>query len=618
MQFDAPWIAILLLLVPLVLVLTAYGIRRRHQARATFLGQDVTSAEDVARDRRRWLKAAALAGAVALLVVAVMGPRWGDSVEDAPRSGRDIIFLLDISRSMLAEDAKPNRLEAAKAAIAGMVEATRETGGHRLGLVTFAGRATRHSPVTLDYGFFLDRLAAVRSGAAPRRGSLIGNAVGKVLRELEPGASPYTDVILISDGEDHGGTTLSAAREAARLGVTIHSVGIGNPLSGAGITLISATGERAPLLHNGEAVVTKLQEPLLRQIAGITSGVYVAARTAPAELDKLYRDSIAVKRGRELEGLAQTRAGELFRWLALAALLLLALEMLLGEQPRPAAQTGTRRPLPSAAAVMLLFGLTGFADSDSPYDAVAQGNALYAQQRYEEAAARYAAAQAKLPGEPLVAFNIGVARLQAGDPKAAEAALSDAFNTDDTRLAALAYYNLGNARYVQALNVREASVEDAVGFIEHAIEAYRAALSLRPELGDAMYNLELAYRLLDELSEERGQSGPPQAEESPQASGKPGDATGASGNQPGPGAQPVTDQSAENSAGEASDAAPQGLPNEDNNSGGSAGGGARFTMTREEAEDLIELVQSKTREAEGQRQEWQDARLRDPDVERPW
>ncbi|MDP6952509.1 MAG: tetratricopeptide repeat protein, partial [Alphaproteobacteria bacterium] len=432
------------------------------------------------------------------------------------------------------------------------------------------------------------------------------------------GASQYPDVILISDGEDHGGTTLSAAREAARLGVTIYPVGIGNPLTGSSIVLTSAAGERAPLLHNGETVVTKLQEPLLRQIAGITGGVYVGARTAPVELGKLFHDSIAVKRERELEGLAQTHTSELFRWLAVAALLLLAIEMLLGEQPRPRLAGQSRRPLTASAAVMLLFALTGFADTDSPYDAVAQGNALYAEERYEEAEALYKAAQSKLPGEPLVSFNIGVARLQAGDPKAAEVALSDAFNTDDTKLAALAYYNLGNARYVQALQSRSASVEDAASFIEQAIETYRAALSLQPDMADAMYNLELAYRLLDELSEKRGQSGPPQAEESPQASGKPGDATGASGNQPGPGAQPVTDQAAQNNAGEASDAPPKGLPNEDNASSGSPGGGARFTMTREEAEDLIELVQSKTREAEAQRQEWEDARMRDPVVERPW
>ncbi|HJN21064.1 MAG TPA: hypothetical protein QF853_02280, partial [Alphaproteobacteria bacterium] len=118
MHFDAPLLSVLLLLAPLVLALTAHGIRRRHQARTAFLGSDETSAQDAARDRRRWTKASILATAVALLVVAVMGPRWGDSVEDAPRTGRDIIFLLDISRSMLAEDVVPSRLEAAKAAIA--------------------------------------------------------------------------------------------------------------------------------------------------------------------------------------------------------------------------------------------------------------------------------------------------------------------------------------------------------------------------------------------------------------------------------------------------------------------------------------------------------------------
>jgi Ca-activated chloride channel homolog len=607
MYFDDPLFGVLLLLVPLVLALTAHGIRMRQRARAAFLGIKAASTDDTARDSRRWLKASALAAAVALLVLAVMGPRLGESVEDAPRKGRDIVFLLDISRSMLAEDAKPNRLEAAKTAIAGMVEAIKETGGHRLGLVTFAGRATQHSPVTLDYGFFLDRLEAVKGGRAPRRGSLIGDGIAKILRELEPETLPFTDIVLISDGEDHGGTALAATREAARLGVTIYTVGIGDSLSGAEIPLTNAAGGRAPLIHDGRSVITRLHEPLLRQIAGLTKGVYVGARTAPAELGKLYHDSIAVKRGRELEGLAQTRTSELFRWLSAAALALLALEMLLGEQPG-APSAGSRRPMTAGAAVMLLFALTGFADTDSPYDAVAEGNALYAEERYEEAAAHYAAAQEMLPDSPLVAFNIGVARLQAGDPKAAQAALGEALNTEDTTLAALAYYNLGNARYALALQTRQASMEDAVGLIQQAIETYRAALVLKPDMPDAMYNLELAYRLLDELFEGRGQSMSPQPEDSPYASG----------NQPDSGEQPGADQSAESQAGEAGDAPPEGQPNNEGASSARPDSSARFTMSMEEAEDIIELVRSKSHEAEGRRQEWQDARLRDPDVERPW
>jgi Ca-activated chloride channel family protein len=167
MYFAATPYTYLLVLIPVVLALYVYAFVRKRQALATFMDPSLISRLLPGHSRRRqWAKALCTVGAVAALVLALMQPQWGIDWQDIPRHGRDLIILLDVSISMKAQDVLPNRLEQAKQAVRKLVEYLQTTGGHRLGLVAFAGRASLRSPMTLDYPFFSQ---TPRTGGAGNR-----------------------------------------------------------------------------------------------------------------------------------------------------------------------------------------------------------------------------------------------------------------------------------------------------------------------------------------------------------------------------------------------------------------------------------------------------------------
>ncbi len=229
MRFDAFPVVWLLALVPLALLLYARAFARQRAALAAFIAEGLaprllpgTSA------RRRWGRALCLSGALACLIVALMQPHWGQGPREVPRLGRDVVVLLDVSYSMLAEDAAPNRLTRAKAAIRALAEAVQRDGGHRLALIGFAGRADVLCPLTRDYGLFLKRLEDASADGVARRGTSIGEALRQAVRALGELAPGYADLVLVSDGEDHAGLALEAAAMLGGLGLRLHTAGVGD------------------------------------------------------------------------------------------------------------------------------------------------------------------------------------------------------------------------------------------------------------------------------------------------------------------------------------------------------------------------------------------------------
>jgi Ca-activated chloride channel family protein len=333
MAFAASSYVYLFALLPLLLALYAYGFWRRRHALTAFVERPL-AARLLPRinDTRRWLKALCMVGAVACFVVALMQPQWGETEEDVPRRGRDLVIMLDASLSMLAEDVAPNRLEYAKSLVRELVDNVRAEGGHRLALVTFAGRATLQSPLTLDYGLFLERLGQADPARVRIKGTLIGDALRQTLQSfarLEPG---YTDLLLITDGDDHGSLPARTAQLLADRGIRLYVIGIGDPQSGARIPLEDGNGQHTYLRYNGFEVQTRMRTDLLADMALRADGVYLAANDGLDALARLYASRIQDLPRRQLDAQSRSVAAQRFQWFIAAGLILLGLEMALRER----------------------------------------------------------------------------------------------------------------------------------------------------------------------------------------------------------------------------------------------------------------------------------------------
>jgi Ca-activated chloride channel family protein len=303
--------------------------------------------------RRRVLKTGLFLTAGGLLAVALVGPQWGqlfDEPPPAPSPGRDVLILLDVSRSMLAEDVAPSRLARAKADIRDLAETLERQGGYRIGLIAFADRAALLCPLTSDFRAFHEEL--VRASVETLRlrgdndrdeGTAIGLALHRAAQAVRPQAAEYTDLILISDGGDMEADTLVAADELKALHIPVNAIGLGDPTRGALIPVVDRDGRRGYLEFHGEQVRTKLDEEVLRNITDRTGGQYVAAGTGFVELDRWYGALVAGKAVRELQSSGRTQMWiQRFQVFLLPAVLLLVLEALLHDAlSTPVAPRGT-------------------------------------------------------------------------------------------------------------------------------------------------------------------------------------------------------------------------------------------------------------------------------------
>lgn len=274
-----------------------------------------------------------IVAALVFLVAAIIGPRWGELEQTVVKRGIDVMVLLDVSRSMLARDLVPNRLERAKLAIRD--DLLPALGGDRIGLIAFAGSASLKCPLTNDYGFFRLALDDVDTTSVPRGGTLIGDAIREAQRSFHDVGDTYKLVILITDGEDQESYPVEAARalwEDAR--VPIVSIVLGDDREGARIPLPSGAGEDY-LTYKGEIVRSRARFQDLEEIARISPlhGL-VRAGTKAFDLGELFRDTIArnvIEKSREER--EKVRRPSQYWIFAVAALALVLIDSFLRDGP---------------------------------------------------------------------------------------------------------------------------------------------------------------------------------------------------------------------------------------------------------------------------------------------
>jgi Ca-activated chloride channel family protein len=326
----------LLWLVPAIVLLFIWAAYRRKTALRVFVEAELLGKIGLALNPagRRWKAALVILG-FAFIVLALSRPAWNPRPQTVERRGRDIIFILDVSRSMLAEDLAPNRLERAKIAIKDMIA---RLGGDRVALVVFAGSAVLKCPLTLDYGFFNLMLDDVDVMSVSRGGTMIGDAVRKALDEaFDDQEKKYKDVILITDGEDHDSFPVEAAEEAGQRGVRIIAIGLGDEDQGKRIPVTDESGNRTFLTYKGREVWSKLDASTLRKMVNATpGGKYLNVATGTIDLGDVYMKLIAGEEKREIESKTIKLYEEKFQIFISIALFFLVVEMVIGERRRVA------------------------------------------------------------------------------------------------------------------------------------------------------------------------------------------------------------------------------------------------------------------------------------------
>ena len=487
MSFASPGYLWLLALTPLAVAAYVWLAAWRRGASERFApGLPSGRRSGDVSPRLRGLKTLLVLVAVAALPVALARPQIGHDELLVEQAGADIVIALDVSRSMLAEDVEPNRLEAARRATSTLLDRLQ---GHRVGLVIFARSALLRSPLTTDLTALETLLqSAEQDGSLLAPGSDLGAAIRTATAALADSEAESRVIVLVSDGEDHEGEALAAAREAAQRGVRLFVAGAGTE-AGARIPATAPAGaggaEEEP--DSPATVVTALDEGLLRRIAAATpGGDYVPGAELASlgeTIDRLDRTSFVAER--------QRLPVERFQWLVLAALVALAVEALVPERrlslPRLRLPRGGAPHAAQLGIWIAVVALLAAACGSTANSLIADGNRSYGEASYDDALEAYRRAGSVAPDrtEPHVNAGLALHQLERFDEAAEETAR--ALPVDDSRLAARIHYTLGN-HYVR------------LGRNFDALASYRDALLLDPDHEDAKHNLELVLRLIQDAN----------------------------------------------------------------------------------------------------------------------
>jgi Ca-activated chloride channel homolog len=507
MSFARPELLFAVVLVPLLLgtAVWLYGQRRRRiavQFSDPHLLERLGGRALTRFPRQRLLLVTAAGLCIGL---AVAGPRWGVRAVEGRPLALNVVIVADISRSMLAEDLEPNRLERARLFSRRLL---RELPGDRFGLVVFAGRSYTLSPLTVDHSAIELYIDALDPNMVSMGGSSLGSALRQATDLLRGAQIERGDrvIIVLSDGEvtEELPEVRAAIERAERSDVRVMTVGFGTP-AGARIEIRDDDSGESRIVRDeyGEVHITQLDESALREVASRTGGMYVRADD-PTALARLVSELRRMERG---AGEAATRLEAVDRGPLLAglAVLLLMVDTLLVGAAR-GAPAGSRLPAPAAAttagpsaarrrsvagrAAVVVF-LVGMGLGFGPGD-LERGNRLYRDGRYEEAVEAYRRVVQSGRSAPEVHYNLGTALLAVGNYEEAEQHLRAALQGVEPELRQRTFYNLGN-RFLDDARA-EQDLQRQGRLLDAAIESYQRTLRMAPDDVQAKWNLELALR----------------------------------------------------------------------------------------------------------------------------
>ena len=476
-RFADPIYLYLLALIP-VLALIRFLTYRNQKKRLNKFGDPKLLRQlmpDVSRFRpsvKFWI----LQGALALLIVMLARPQFGTKISNEQRVGIETIIAMDISNSMLAEDIVPSRLDRSKMMVENLVD---HFTNDKIGLLVFAGDAFVQLPITSDYVSAKMFLSSIDPSMMATQGTDIARAIDMATHSFTQEEGIGKAIIVITDGEDHEGGALEAAKAAKDAGMRVYVLGVGSP-NGAPIPIPGTSDYMKD--NTGNTVMSALNEDMCRQVAQAGGGAYIHVENNSAAQDQLDNelDKLAKK---ETTSTVYSEFDEQFQAVAILALLLLILEICIFDRRNPLLRRlslfGSKKK--AATAVLLLVAMTANAQSDRQY--IREGNKQFRIGQYDKAEVSYRKAVESNPKNPQATFNLGNALLAQKKDSAAVQQFEQAARMESNPLRkSAAYHNMGVICQTHKM-------------YDDAIEAYKNALRLNPNDDETRYNLVLCKHL---------------------------------------------------------------------------------------------------------------------------
>ena len=487
------------LVVPMLGLFFGWAWRRRSERVAQFIHANLVEQLTLGLSViRRKAKLILLLVVVLLLFLALARPKGGYELQKTETRSLDILVAVDTSRSMLATDQSPNRLERAKLAVLDLMRLAKRD---RLGLIAFSGTAFLQCPLTIDRNAFIQNVNSLSTDIIPQGGTAISEAITEALRTFKKEEDNHKVLVLMTDGEDHEAGVTEAAEKANNIGMKIFTIGLGSP-EGELIQLPNPQTGRLEFLkdESGNVVKSRLNETLLRKLSTDTGAFYLPLQGADT-MERLYEAGLAGLTPNRVENQMTKRYIERYQWLLGLAVFLLLGEMLLGEGRRPSPKSS-----PAALAVLGLL-LAAPAALATPADA----RRAMEQDDFGRALRLYEKLLVESPEDARLHYNAGAAAYGAGDFEKARNHFNSTLASPEAPLPLQqrAFYNLGNAMF--RLGETTENPDDKAKQWIGALKKYEGAFDLSKQLEktpddeDAQFNTDIVKKRLEQLKQQQQQ-----------------------------------------------------------------------------------------------------------------
>lgn len=406
--------------------------------------------------------------AFVLCAFAVAGLVIPDGTQKINRRGMDLMIALDVSKSMLAQDIQPSRLERAKQVISKIIDNSPDD---KIGLVVFAGRAYLQMPLTVDHEAAKMYLSSASPDDVPTQGTVIADALKMCFAAFNPKEKTFKSVLLISDGEDHDNEAIKVTKELAKEGIMVNTIGIGSP---QGAPIMDPASGQYKKDDKGETVISKLNEQELSDIAKNGNGIYQLYTNTDAVAAAIKNQLSKIGNEATISDSSYTSFKQYFQYFLGAAFILLLIEFFFSEK--------RKLKIKKAVAVFFFLGLSVSSFAQSSKESIMKGNKSYKENNYDAAENAYRDALKNSDTNVTASYNLGNVLYRKDNTDEAVKSYDNAIaHSQNNAVKQEAFYNKGVA-YQKAKKLPE------------CITAYKNALILNPNDEDARQNLQRALK----------------------------------------------------------------------------------------------------------------------------